>query len=355
MNPRGPSPAVIAAAIVGILTSIFFILMSLLAMVGISVMGHAPNADAKLPPGIQSGVLLMMALFVLVSVFGLVTCVYVLRLKNWARISIIVWGCVMGGISALALIGVLLAPVALPPGSPVNVTAMKIIIQVVYGIPLFIGGWWVVLFNRPGVRAQFEQPPLHQEPAIPGYVSGMDPAAYSMGPAPEVPLVLPAVPARPPRPPLPLTVLSYYFLVTAGLSLLIFPFLKLPKTPILFGHIVRGPIGLAALLLPAALLVIGSIGVLTLQRWGYWLLLILQFFSMISSAFTLLSANFESNMREIMSQMHLPQTVATPPFTQTRSFAIISLLPIFVFIWLLLYYHTRFEEACAAKNALKRS
>jgi hypothetical protein len=339
MRPTGPSPAVIVAAVTGILFGIFFILVGLLGVLGLTLTQHSP-AQQQLPPSIRTATSFMLVFFVLLSLFGLITCVYVLRLKNWARITMIVWGSLMAGFSGLVLLSTLLLPKAgLPPNSPLSVETMKVILQVFYGIPLFVGGWWVVLFTRPVVRAQFD-------PSESSYLPTVDPVTGAI----QAPVAV--VPPRP-RCPLPLTIVAYYLLFSAT-CVAFLPLLRIPPTAILFAHVFRGKLGLLLLLLPAVLFVVGAIGMLKLQRWGFWLVLGLQFFGMISGAVTVLSSNFDQNMREAISQMNIPQAPSAS-FMQTRSFMIVVLLPIFALIWILLYYHKQFEEACRAKEALQRN
>jgi uncharacterized protein YjeT (DUF2065 family) len=75
------------------------------------------------------------------------------------------------------------------------------------------------------------------------------------------------------------------------------------------------------------------------------------FFWMASGTVTLVSPNYERNLQEILSQMSLPEGPAgQAAFAQTRMFGIVSLIPGVLLIWLLLYFHTRFVEACAAKE-----
>ena len=96
----------------------------------------------------------------------------------------------------------------------------------------------------------------------------------------------------------------------------------------------------------------GAIGLRKLQRWSYPLTLGLYFFWMVSGTVSVLSPRYEQNMRDMFSLMGIPEgTVAQATYAQTRTFGILSLLPAILIIWLFLYYHTRFMEACAAKQA----
>jgi hypothetical protein len=133
---------------------------------------------------------------------------------------------------------------------------------------------------------------------------------------------------------------------------LLLPFTNFPVNVILFGHRFHGAIGVVLFYLSAGLLLAGAIGMLRLKRWSYPLMLGQYFFWMASGTITLVSPNYDQNIHEIMSQMNLPEgPMGQAAFAQTRVFGILSLIPGVLLIWLLLYYHTRFVEACAAKEA----
>ena len=325
MKPR-PSATVTVAAIVGICFAAFMILCCGFAIVSLSTL-QLPNATAG-PPFVKSVTLASMVIGCGIAIFGIITCAGVLRLKNWARISLLVWASVMTFFSGLAILFMAFVPFpAGPANSPVDSGVVRAIGMFAYGVPLLIGIWWLVLFNQRSVKEQF----------LSGDASGTEAASSAL---------------QAPRCPLPLAALAWISIVCMPVSLLFVATLHLPVMMILFGHIFHGTLGAILLFSSAFLNLLGAIGLLKLQRWSYPLTLGLYFFWMVSGTVSVLSPRYEQNMRDMFSRMGIPEgTVAQTTYTQTRTFGILSLLPAILIIWLILYYHTRFMEACAAKEA----
>jgi hypothetical protein len=99
--------------------------------------------------------------YLLPAVLGICTGVGLWRLKNWARISMIVFSVLlvlMGGFGGLVS---LVMPIPATPNSPVDPSVM-VSIRIAMGIfwlsLLGIGVWWLVFFNRLKVKEQFGQP-----------------------------------------------------------------------------------------------------------------------------------------------------------------------------------------------------
>lgn len=326
MKTSDLSRSVIAAAVIGILAGLFGILSAVAAIIGITFL-PPPGSSAEIPPFAKSMGVAMLVLLVGLAVFGIFTSVGVLRRKNWARISMLVWGGIMVFFFGIALLAISFVPLPEPPAnSPVPFQFVRMVALLVYGIPVLIGIWWLTLFNQRAIKEQFLSTPP------------------SDGSPPATPL---------PRCPLPLAILAGFSIFSAGFSLLL-PLTKFPLNMLLFGHLFHGAAGAAIFFLSAGLLLAGAIGMLRLQRWSYPLLVGFYFFGMASGTFSVLSPSYERNMQDILSQMSVPEgPVAQAAFAQTRVFGILGLLPIILIIWFLLYFHNRFVEACAAKEALR--
>jgi hypothetical protein len=322
---RKPSATVTVAAIVGICLAAFTILCCGFAIIGLSAL-QLPNATSA-PPFVKSMTLASLVIACGMAIFGIITCAGVLRLRNWARISLLVWASVMTFFSGLAILFMFLAPFpAGPANSPVDSGVLRAIGMFAYGVPLLIGIWWLVLFNQQTVKEQF----------LSAGASGTEAPSSALQAL---------------RCPLPLAAVAWISIVSMPVSLLFVPILHLPIMMILFGHVLHGTLGALLLFSSAFLSLLGAIGLLKLQRWSYPLTLGLYFFWMVSGTVSILSPRYEQNMRDLFSQMGIPEgTVAQTTYAQTRTFGILSLLPAILIIWLFLYYHTRFLEACAAKE-----
>jgi len=324
MKASGPSSSVVAAAIVGILASLFAILIAVAAIAGMNMMPPA-NGSPAIPPFAKPIAIAMMGLFAGLAIFGIFSSVGVLRLKKWARVSMLIWGGVMVAFCGLALLFAAFGSLPeAPADSPMTFPFLRLLLIFMYGIPFLIGVWWLWLFNQHHIKEQF----------------------LAVAPSDRQ---LPA-PAQP-RCPLPLAILAGFSIFSAGFSLLL-PLTNFPVNVILFGYRFRGAFGVALFFLSAGIFLVGAIGMLRLKRWSYPLMLGQYFFWMASGTVTLVSPSYDRNMQEIMSQMNLPEgPVAQAAFAQTRVFGVLSLIPGVLLIWLLLYYHNRFVEACAAKEA----
>jgi hypothetical protein len=323
MSPSSPSSSVVAAAIAGILISLFTMLGALGAMVGLTIV--PPSSAMAIPPPARSMLLVIMGLLAGLTIFGVFSCIALLRLKKWARVSMLIWGGVMAAFSGVMLLFTSLTPLPeMSADSAAGLPYLRIFISVLYGIQLLVGVWWLLLFNQRAVREQF----------VPGAVSDSQVVALPQ-----------------PRCPLPLAILSGVSIFSAAFSLLL-PFTNFPVNIILFGHRFHGAVGAVLFYLSAGLFLAGALGMLRLKRWSYALVLGQYFFWMVSGTVTLVSPSYDRNLRDMMTQLSLPEgTMSQASFAQTRAFGALALIPGVLIIWLLLYCHTRFEAACAAKLA----
>jgi hypothetical protein len=323
MKHSGPSSPVVAAAIVGILSSLFAILGSGGAIAGLAMISQ--TKVAPIPPPVRSLLTVILLISTGLAIFGVFTCIGVLRLKKWARVSILIWGGVLAGVCGLMLPFTLLVPLPeMPADSAATLPYTRILLAVFYGFQFLIGVWWLVLFNQRAVKEQF---------------LGLAPTDGQLVATPL------------PRCPLPLAILAGFSIISAGFSLFL-PFTNLPVNPTLFSYRFQGVIGVILFYVSAGLLLVGSIGMLRLKRWSYPLMLGQYFFWMASGTVTLVSPNYDRNLHDMLSQANLPEgSMGQAVFAQTRVFGILSLIPGVLLIWLMLYFHTRFIQACAAREA----
>ncbi len=186
-----------------------------------------------------------------------------------------------------------------PSGPPVDPGAVKAVVLLVYGIPVLISIWWLVLFNLKGTKAQFAGTSSETSPGIPS--------------APACPL--------------PVQIIAVCFLFSV-LWMLVMPFLQMPFPAVFFGHPFYGTSGKILIVLAGLLLGAGSIGLLKLKKWSY-------------------------PMQEMRSQMHLPENaVFAYSIRQLQLFWSLGLLFSILIIAILLFYRRRFMEAASAREAL---
>jgi len=325
MRTSAPSASVIAAAVVGILSSVFGVLVGGIGILAVSLLPKV-GAEAT-PPQARTAAVVGLLMFLALGIFGFIISMQVLRLKNWARISMIAWGALMAFFCGIALLFVMLIPLpGASPGAPVSPQIVKLILAIVYGPPILIGVWWLVLFSQRNVRVQFER----------GVLEESGEPAKSLA-----------------RCPVPLAILAGFSIFSVLISAVMFGVMHLPTRLVFFGHMVKGQPAAVIHTFMLALVLAGGVGMLRLKRWSYSLQLALCIFWLASGTGSVLSPNYEKNAKEIVSQSGVPGQETNPgsAFIQSRTFGTVILMPYFVILWLLLYYHTRFNEACAAKEA----
>lgn len=272
-----------------------------------------------------------MAFFAGLAVFGIFTGVGVLRLRNWARISALVWSGIAAAICGFGLAFLAFIPLPTPASSPTPVSIMtfvRVTTGLFYAVPLGIAIWWLILFNRKAIAAQF-------------VASGVIPLDASGFPTQTTSDARPALP-------LPITVVAVFLLLSL-FSVFLLPFIHMPM--VLFAHAFRGPAGTAVWMTTCLLSTAAGIGLLWRKRWSYPLTLGLQLLWFVSGIVTLASPKYADLMHEAISSMTF-STAPYPevPIEQLRRYSYVGLVfPLLTGI-LLLYYRLRFLQACASRN-----
>lgn len=113
------------------------------------MLARKSNPDLN-EPMVLGGVAIGTALLIVPSIWGVMTSVGLLRLRSWARISVLVFSVLL---VATGVLGNLLFP--LVPIQPANLTVAKFGLAAFYTCLFGIGVWWFVLFSRPSVRQQY--------------------------------------------------------------------------------------------------------------------------------------------------------------------------------------------------------
>jgi hypothetical protein len=189
-------------------------------------------------------------IYILPAIWGVITSIGLFCLKNWARISIIIFSVIL--ILMGALVGVIMLFMPLP-AAPAGAATQSTMTGIRLGMGGFwfgiagIGVWWLILFTRPKAKVQFA--------AIPSPVA--------IAGAPPMPAQLTGVGSTPVNTrPLSITIIAWLLLVGCAF----FPINFLIHAPaILFTKLVTGyGAGIYLLLYLLANLTIG-IGLLRLN------------------------------------------------------------------------------------------
>jgi hypothetical protein len=196
------------------------------------IMATPPSNDPRLPRMYFTVMRVVLPLFyALPAIWGIITAVGLLQLKNWARISTIIISILLMVFGAFGILSSMVFFLKPPPTAGVDPRMFTIIGAVTAAFSLAqvgIGVWWMVFFNRAGVKAQFlPQPfpypyagqgatpyaidmPHSATPPPPGLATSPDvtaPTDVASLPTPPI-----AAPARPIRP-LSISIIAWFFLV----------------------------------------------------------------------------------------------------------------------------------------------
>src|SRR5207245_8989305 len=161
------SSSIIAAGIFAILGGVLSSLFNLAALILFSFSKFP--LGATYPDFIRPVLYVIWTFFLCCAVFLVVVGIQVIRLRNCARIALlIVAGCLLFfGVIGIAVIFVTIFGAA-PTDPLVSKAALASVLAVTYGIPVVIALWWLILLTRTSVVAQFQSSATldAQSPAI---------------------------------------------------------------------------------------------------------------------------------------------------------------------------------------------
>jgi hypothetical protein len=152
------STGVTVISILSLLGSLLTLAMGLL-LLGVALFG--PNRHAEQFPVSPANFKVLMAVaslvYLLPAIWGVVTAIGLWRLKNWARICIIVFSVLLILIGAGTGLVMVIMPFPSAPDSAVMATVR--IVMVAFWLTLAgIGIWWLAFFTRAKVIEQFVPP-----------------------------------------------------------------------------------------------------------------------------------------------------------------------------------------------------
>ena len=229
------------------------------------------------------------------AAWGIASGTGLMRLREWSRISMLVFSALLLFVCIPGLLMFLFMPFP-PPGTAPSpemtkemLAATRIFMAVLYGILAALGGWWIYFFNKRSTKDQF------LKVRIPG-LEGM-PGAEVISPY-----------ARP----LSITLIAWWLLISGFIGVL-----GLSVNPPVFflGYFFKGTYASMLMLALALVQSLIGFGLLKLRPWGrtlaiyYFQFLIFNSLTMVLIPGT--QARFEQAMSEMLSDMQ--GTLGTPP------------------------------------------
>jgi hypothetical protein len=331
-NPaRSSSGAVTAAAVVAILGSLLLLLCALFGLLGVVMMQNAPGNPAAQQPEFRYAGFVGVVFIAAGGVWGLASGIGLLRYRNWARISTLVWSGLAVVFCSLAMLFVSSMKFPIPPNAAQGTESfVRFFVVAIYGLPLLIGVWWLILFTRKSIVALFTS-------SVPGVGEVLDPSGF------------PSTLAKP-RPPLSVAIVAWFLIVSSPLTLVFLFFQRFPL--LLFGRIYHAPAASLFLLVSAVVCLVGGIGLLQMKPWGFWMIVVWQVFGLLNGTVSLFSPNYDSLMKEILATSRFAHSQDYPmPVQSYRAFALLGLAFVAIVLVILLSYRARFLAASSTDSA----
>lgn len=328
--PARASTSIIIAGISAVLVGLAGALFTVVALIVFSTPRFAQSAPF---PAAMRPILFGFWIFLfLCALYIVITGVQVIRLRNWARISLLlIAGCFLFfGVMGIAVIFVTVYA-ATPLDPRVSQGLLVSILGIIYGIPTAISLWWLILFTRRSVVAQFRALAA-LEPPRPS-------SAMSLLNNPECPLGV--------------RIVGWYL----GSFLLIMPFTPFfPSSvpAIFFGHLLQGPAATGLYIFNFASISIPGIGLLLLKRWSYPLTIAGQLLASANAIYSTLSPSYAAILRAALEKMNVPDVPSNAGqiFRYSRYFTLIGLVvPIAIVITLFVTRRKFYEAADRASRA----
>ncbi|MGC1485712.1 MAG: hypothetical protein WA789_18105 [Candidatus Acidiferrum sp.] len=350
-------PSVTAAGVVAILFGVFGVLGSLLAALSMMLMPDIQTAQGAppMPPEVRTMSAVIMLFMLALSVFGIFVGIGIIRRRNWARITILVWAGFMAFVCLCAIAFSFVIFSAMPAMQLPNINAadtghvmhfVSLFLAFFYGVPAAVGIWWIVLFTRKRVAAAFTNPALSSAVMDPsGFPQLLDTAAVQQRGTPACPL--------------PLAILAG-LLAFGALFVALFSFVPLPSgVPfVLFGHAFAGPTPRIVLFVFGVLSGVTAVGIFKLKPWALYTQIVFQFLGALNCIIAAFSPAYPSLMRAAIEKMYSqnPVLMSGSPFMSDsyfRSIMLLSTLMVAAVLAILIWQRPRFLVQAAAAAAVK--
>lgn len=355
MPEKNRSAGVTAIAIFQFIGSALLLALAVLMAFAMLVTTVPPPNDRQLPPHFFTAMRVVLPLFyALPAVWGIVTAVGLLQLKNWARISTIVISIlliVFGAFGVLTSMVFFLKP---PPGNGLDPKMFAVIgaVAAVFALAeIGVGVWWMVFCNRANVKAQF-LPQLYPLPyaaqggtpyaidmphtATPPPPSLTSPTDLSSTTAPTPPTVAATRTARP----LSISIIAWFMLV----SCLFIPLTFFIRPPLaLFLTILTGWQSFVFMLISGALNVYVGIALLKMKPIGRLIGIGYFIFGLLNGAVFYFAPGRNARLQKLLDlqQSMFPwmRSAQSSPFqTDMMPFFIVGAIGGVVFCIVLLYF-----------------
>lgn len=328
---------VTASAIVMLFGSAFILAIGLIVVVAVAIPGPRPH----------TALFALAAIYGLPGAWGIANGIGILRLRSWARISSIVMSILAVCFLGFLLVGSLLAPFLAksdPEFANVPVGFIAATTGVALAIPLGIAIWWLVLFTRKRVVAEF----TNRGATIPAFFPAesseeAQPIPVGTGHATQIPLSI--------------RIITVVFLLGVGIAFLSLTYsIRLRMPALLLGRIVEGWPAWALLIALALIQLVACIAVFKKRAWALDVLIACLIFGLANSASLLIAPTRVRFFQEIMQRESLPPNVSAD--LMKNIFGVVFPISIglgavlgLVMLYFLFTRRRAFRAACAPRNS----
>jgi hypothetical protein len=310
------SPAVTAAAVVAIIGSLLVFLLAALGLLGVALQGIVPNPNVT-PAGSPAAGYLGVAIIAACGGWGLASGIGLLRYRDWARTSTLVWSGITLVFGSIVFLATLTIKIPVPPNAPPQTTLLaRLFIALFFGLPAAVAIWWLILFSQKSIRQLFDA--LSAPPKGPLDESGF-------------PITAPRT-----RIPVPIAVVAWVHIGSGVLALFFWHFHQ--SRLLLLGHIFRGPTAAAMTVAFCVVAFVGGVGLLRRRLWAFWLTVCYESFVIVSGTISLLSPERLVLRKEITASYELKPRHVILPDQFFDAIAFLTLLMSAAFLVILLYY-----------------
>ena len=302
---------------------------------GFMIFAFAVMPAAETTPAFTRDAGLIMSVLMLgLAGWGIATGINLLQLREWSRISMIVFSGLLLVMAVPGLLMMLVMPlptppvIAIPPGEAIPplehlMTAVRIGMAIFYALLALLGGWWLYFFNTRPIRELFR--------------GAVTTPSSTWAPAVLAPTEVPGSPKRP----VSITIIAY--LALAGACM--FPFFSILHMPLTFlGFYFTG--GKASLIVVGYMSVqlLMAYGLLRLEKWGRSLAIYYFNFAIFNSIISVVlpgaPARYEEAMTAMQGSLGLPPTQLQFPLWISLVF---SLPWIAIQLWFVVTHRQAFE------------
>lgn len=329
------SVGITASAVVVLICSALTILFGAVAMLGSFALSlhPMPNGPAHLGYVIVSEAVFAFGL----GGWGVASGVGLIRTKEWARISMIVFAALLMFCTLPATLIFAFVPIPIPqdPNLPSNFASLlRLCMVLFYGLLAAVAGFWLYFFNTRTVKGQFQGTRAAVEAAstcLPAQTLGMNPTAPSH-----------------PRP-LSITIIAWFLLIGSafaplGLLYSRAVFHNVPIPLCFLGFFVFGPTATLILLVWMTVQIFAAIGLLKLKNWARLATIALQCLGVLNILLLegipanrvryqqIMDSMMDSMMASMNARMSQPSSFTFPAWA-----LMIASLPLFlVILWFLI-------------------